>query len=93
MEQDAMEARRLYERERERLFYELLEDISACGRIGGMMEGIAREIQLLEWNKEDFPTLDKFSNGVYAASLGLAIEALSWRAQDNLDRYEKLTKG
>lgn len=93
MEQDAMEAKRLYEREQENLFYEILEDISACGRIGGMMEGIAREIQLLEWNKEDCPTLNKFSEGAYTVPLGLAIEALSWRAQDNLDRYEKLTKG
>ena len=84
---DAMEA------QREQLMVDLLEDISACGRIGGMMEGIARELQLLEWNKKDFPTLNKFCDGFYAHSLGRAIEALSWRAQDNLNRYENLTKG
>ena len=84
---DAMEA------QREQLMVDLLEDISACGRIGGMMEGIARELQLLEWDEKDFPTLNRFCNGFYTSSLGRAIEALTWRVQDNLNHCEDLTRG
>lgn len=83
---NAMEAKKARQ---EKLFLEILDDISACGRIGGMMDGLKRELEMLEWNKEECPTVNGLLQGWYTHALGRSIQVLAERAEENLNLYSR----
>ena len=87
---DAMEAKKARQ---EKLFLEILDDISACGRIGGMMDGLRKELVMQDWNEEDCPTVKGLLHGWYTHALGRSIQALAERAEENLDQYGKESQG